>query len=274
LPGTRFESLDQPCANQSKTSSPSRVQSFASSQPRIEWIEHSFNCPYKGNTTSINLSGVLFIWSRAVGRFIQFSSRLADFIWLFKPNMLLKSFTLLCLLALSSICVSQLSRGASSPSTVQYTPPEWDRYPLNPQPYPKYGKPPTDMWPRAIMQNAWKIDTLSLTRLNTKVLPGITTTFNIYRSNWERCVEDIVPMVYVPCGWRTSEHHLNCSSDGNSANKWFSCEQHPYSRCPHEWVEKDMQWIKWRLFDLEEKPSTRAFSQVKMQFVHGVPVLP
>jgi len=183
---------------------------------------------------------------------------------------------LLFLLVLqSSFGISQLSQDEFYPIPKDYKPPVWDRYPLNPQPYPKYGKPPSDVWPPPRTQNYWKIDALSLTRLNTKNIPAMTATFSIYRSSWEPCSEDVVLPIYVPCGWITSDQHLNCSSEGDSTStsKWFSCQPNTYSQCTHESVEKDMQWIKWRVFDLEEKNNTGAFSQVKMQFIHGVPVL-
>jgi hypothetical protein len=189
--------------------------------------------------------------------------------------MLLRLFTLLFLFALQdNFCVCQISEGDFYPTAQEYKPPEWDHYPLNPQPYPKYGKPPSFLWVPAVTRNVWKIGALSLTRLNTKSLPAMTAGFNIYRSYWQPCPENGVNLLPAFCGWITSDQHLNCSSDGKSTNGWLSCEQNPYSRCPHEAVEKDMQWIKWRLFDLEENPNTLAFSQVKMQFVHGVPVLP
>jgi hypothetical protein len=152
----------------------------------------------------------------------------------------------------------------------EYKGPEWDHYPLNPEPYPRHKRPPADkLWPLARTQNQWKIDSLSLQKGSSP--SGIAASFNIYRSSWQICVDDIVQVLWQPCGWQLDKQYMKCSSESGARNGWFTCDEHLYTKGGNTTVEKELEWIKWRFQETANDPASR---QVNIQFVHGVPLVP
>lgn len=158
------------------------------------------------------------------------------------------------------------------PMPKDYKPVEWDHYPLNPEPYPAHKRPPAPgLWPPARTLNQWRID-----GLNTKKSASsgtIKASFNIYRTSWQVCVDDLGPILWQPCGWQLDKGYMKCSSDfGRSTNGWYTCDEHLYTLGGNTTIEKNAKWIKWRFLDLNAGSPTS--SPVKIQFIHAAPLEP
>jgi hypothetical protein len=125
------------------------------------------------------------------------------------------------------------------------------------------------MWPLARTQNQWRIDSLSLKKGSSPT--AIAASFNIYRTFWQICVDDIVQILWQPCGWQLDKQYMKCSSETGATNGWFTCDEHLYTRGGNTTIEKELQWIKWRFQETANDPTSRP---VKIQFVHAVPLVP
>jgi hypothetical protein len=149
---------------------------------------------------------------------------------------------------------------------------EWDHYPIDPEPYPNYHRRPGDgLWPAAHMQHQWKINGLTVKSQARKT----AASFSIFRSYWQVCVDDIggEPLLWQPCGWQMDNKYLKCSSETNRArNEWYACDEYLYARGGNTTIEKEIPWIKWRFRDANNT-STSTAGQIKIQFIHAVPVV-
>ena len=183
--------------------------------------------------------------------------------------MLIKLATILLVAHHGVLCLPQDEPYFYPTKHPDYKGPEWDHYPLDPEPYPLNHRQPTDgIWPFAHMQHQWKIDSLTFKHQTDKV----AASFNIYRSAWQICVNEITPVLWQPCGWQLDKQYLKCSSDmSKPTNGWYTCDDHLYTRGGNTTIEKEIQWIKWRF---EDTDSTSTPSSTQIKFVHAVPMVP
>jgi hypothetical protein len=155
-------------------------------------------------------------------------------------------------------------------------------------------------------QNQWEIEGLMIHRWDKPKLPKLGATFWLFRSYTVACDKKGTLnlgswlLLGKPCGYFIPDQPVQCS-DGvkmdspradsmwksplNTTNCWSTCNTYPRAvegEC--EFPEENKRWLKWRVFDLEEKdPSTipepkpyypreTPFPSAKLEILNGVPI--
>ena len=146
--------------------------------------------------------------------------------------------------------------------------------------------------------NQWEIEELTLLRWNRSTSPEMGASFNLYRSYHNNC--SIGPgsgLNYVLTGtlcgaWVVPDTPINCKIglvrwrgddppwNPEPTSSWFTCDIHPRAIEGDEEVsEEKKKWLKWRIFDLQERdqavtPVGKQFISAKLEIVNGIPIKP
>jgi hypothetical protein len=158
-----------------------------------------------------------------------------------------------------------------------------------------------------IPNNKWKVNNLAFSRFLNTTKPVVGAYFELDRIYYEPCAvpPGVIPDSSIACGIKTSQYPIICNSwsdgyaNGNKDHQGMSSEEMPrlrdYSTCGSYRIsdgnetllpEDAKQWLRWRLFDLQEVSniSTNAetgrfrgtggvFQSIKLQFLNGVPMM-
>jgi hypothetical protein len=145
--------------------------------------------------------------------------------------------------------------------------------------------------------NQWEIEDLHLKRWNRSTSPKIGAAFNLYRSYYNNCSTGPGSLLGVAitgrvCGaWVVPDTPVSCEIgiaswgtdppwNPDRTSRWLTCDTYPRAITGDEEVsEEKKKWLKWRIFDLQERdqavtPVEKQFISAKLEIVNGIPIKP
>jgi hypothetical protein len=163
-----------------------------------------------------------------------------------------------------------------------------------------YPQPPRRM---STLFNAWEMEGLSFQRWNRSTSPNMGAIFMLYRSYYKKCMGPLSPWILLltgePCDtWVIPDTPIFCRGgikavandpplDSNPNSSWFTCDRyHRAVEGEEEVPEERKQWLKWRIFDLQERDPAKTqipkpeepwrkqipFKSAKLEIVNGIPI--
>jgi hypothetical protein len=126
-----------------------------------------------------------------------------------------------------------------------------------------------------VSKNKWKVESLNFLRFAGNRTPNVAASFMLYRTWYVPCqklpLQPVLGIIILPqpCGWERSNYPINCYSYRIKENgdlqpplhDWASCHYYPQgAEGERDVPEEAKQWLRWRVFDLEETawPNTTA----------------
>jgi hypothetical protein len=118
-----------------------------------------------------------------------------------------------------------------------------------------------------VSKNKWKVESLNFYRVAGNRTPNVAAYFLLYRTWYMPCqTSSLQPVLGIfslglqPCGWERSNYPISCYSysikDGDlqaPLHEWASCDYYPQGvEGERDVPEEAKQWLRWRVFDLEE----------------------
>ena len=144
--------------------------------------------------------------------------------------------------------------------------------------------------------NQWEIEEIALLRWNRSNSPQLGASFNLYRSYYNNCsTATLSALNYILTGtycgaWVVPDTPINCKIglvrwkandppwNPDPTSDWFTCDTYVRAVEGDEEVsEEKKKWLKWRIFDLQERdpavtPAERQFISAKLEIVNGIPI--
>jgi hypothetical protein len=143
--------------------------------------------------------------------------------------------------------------------------------------------------------NQWEIEDIHLQRWNRSTSPEIGAAFSLYRSYHNKCGTGagsllgklvtgtwcgawVVPDTPISCQIGIATWGTDPPWNPDRTSSWFTCDTYPRAVEGDEEVsEEKKKWLKWRIFDLQERdqavtPATKQFISAKLEIVNGIPI--